>query len=1098
MLFSIRKKIIFFTVVPVTLLYNLIFGIHLYLSIRHATDTVAKRLTEQVWHYANEVDAYIVNLLQQADIVAGVIGSDSDGLNWLPGDLLLETLQSNTLLRGIGLVWYDHSSSQLEGVQALRYGQTIKIVEGVESFGPLLVKAWPRVDDTQKGIWIESASLQNGGKIISHVLPLYKAGRRVGVLKLDVCLSDLRVRVIDTHTGQPKFSIISRQGNYLHTDSKTARRSHHHKIFETLEVYGTPGLWDDLSEVIDKGKPVLRKSWIPMREHEYWFFGAPIRAGPWWLITHIRRDVALGMVSEQAKVDALVMLISLLLTFTCACLVSDRITRPLTQLKQSMDDFTYRQSYPVITKMSDDEVGSLAESFQELLEKLADRDQTLHDMRANNIGHLVQKLRGQYVYFNLDEQGRVIHVSPSIQSILGYKPVEFLGPLNRFIVDAAQRTLFKEQLRGVLSGNASTFELEVLHNDGRHRRLEIFWSDMFDVKGSYSTIEGMANDITERINDTRKFKALLDSAPDATVISTPDGIISMINSRAETMFGFEQQELVNMPLCLLTPLNCRSAHPLLGDLSAVSWEQFCLTGFESHGIDREGRVFPVDITSNPLETDDGLLISMVVRDITERKRIECELTEAKEQAERANRAKGLFLSNMSHELRTPLNGVLGYTQVLLQDREVREGHEKSLRTIESSGRHLLSLINDILDLTKIESSQIELHPVTMDLREMLADVRNMLLEKANSKGLVIKIESASDLPSVIVADEIKVRQILINLMSNGVKYTKSGWIRMLVQKNGERLHFAVKDTGIGIDESGLQRVFEPFRQLKSEYMAGGTGLGLAISRHLVAAMGGELTVSSEVGKGSCFEFSIPLEVGNVEELQGRYRVHRDSYCPELPESWKGQSILVVDDVESNRDMLACLLKIPGFSVQQACNGVEALEALDQNDFVMVLMDIRMPVLDGVEALRRIRQRPHGRRIKVLAVTASVSQEARSGLLMKGFDGFIGKPFDAAELYELIERQLGIEFKLTRSKQVLSTDLDELIAKLNSDKRELFTQCIREAVEMGDLESLQERVKPFGESPDFDELSQYIVQLCEAMDLEQLECLVNKLNLAVGC
>ena len=145
-------------------------------------------------------------------------------------------------------------------------------------------------------------------------------------------------------------------------------------------------------------------------------------------------------------------------------------------------------------------------------------------------------------------------------------------------------------------------------------------------------------------------------------------------------------------------------------------------------------------------------------------------------------------------------------------------------------------------------------------------------------------------------------------------------------------------------------------------------------------------------------------------MEGRYRVHRDSYCPELPDSWKGQPILVVDDIDSNRDMLARLLEIPGFSVHLACNGIEALDTLKLHDFVMVLMDIRMPVLDGIEALRRIRQRPEGRRVKVIAVTASVSQEARSGLLMEGFDGFIGKPFDAAELYELIERQLGIEFQ----------------------------------------------------------------------------------------
>ena len=274
MLFSIRKKIIFFTVVPVTLLYNLIFGIHLYISIQQATDSMAKRLTEQVWHYANEVDAYTLNFMQQANIVAGVIESTSDSLSWLPRELLVETLGSNPLLRGIGLIWYDESSLSLKGIQALRYGQSISIAEGIESFGPLLIKAWPRVDDRQKGVWVESDHLQNGGKIISYVLPLAKDGRRLGVLKMDVCLSDLRVRVrvIDTNMGQPKFSIISQQGNYLHTDSKTARRARHQKIFQTLVDYGTPDLWHDLSDLVTKGKPVLRKSWIPMREHEYWFF----------------------------------------------------------------------------------------------------------------------------------------------------------------------------------------------------------------------------------------------------------------------------------------------------------------------------------------------------------------------------------------------------------------------------------------------------------------------------------------------------------------------------------------------------------------------------------------------------------------------------------------------------------------------------------------------------------------------------------------------------------------------------------------------------------------------------------------------------------
>ena len=1093
MLFSIRKKIIFFTVVPVTLLYNLIFGIHLYLSIQQASESVAKRLTEQVWHYANEVDAYTINVMQQARAVAGMVESTDWRLVASSSEMLVETLGSNSLLRGIGLLLHNDAWQELRGWHVYRYGRFIRTEEGLNRFGALLLQGWGS-KDSKSGFWLESNRLQNGGKIISYVLPLFRNNQRLGLLKLDICLSDLRVRVIDTNMGQPKFSIISDRGNYLHTDSKTARRSQHESIYETLKTYGTYNLWENLTDLIQKGKPVLRRAWVPMREHEYWFFGAPIRSVPCWLITHIRRDVALGMVRDQAKVDALIMLISLLLIFTCASLVSDRITRPLTQLKQSMDDFTYKQSQPVISKVSDDEVGSLADSFQELLDKLAERDHALHDMRANNIGHLVQRLRGRYFYFNLDDQGRVIHVSPSIQSILGYHPAEFLGSFSRMVASAHQE-LFRDQLQAILSGEIATFELDVVHSNGRLRRLEIFWSDMFDAPGKYSVIEGMANDITERINDTRKFKALLDSAPDATVISTPEGIISMVNGRAETMFGFKQPELVNMPLRLLTPVNSRSTHPLLGDLGAVSWEQFCLTGFESFGIDRNGRVFPVDITSNPLETDDGLLISMVVRDITERKRIERELTDAKEQAERANRAKGLFLSNMSHELRTPLNGVLGYTQVLLQDREVRAEHENSLRTIESSGRHLLSLINDILDLTKIESSQIELHPAPLDLRQMQEDVRNILLEKASDKGLEIQLQYDSELPEVIVADEIKLRQILLNLMSNGVKYTNNGWVRMTAGKKDQRLVISVEDTGIGIDAASRQKVFEPFRQLKSGYMAGGTGLGLAISRHLVAAMEGELTVTSELHKGSCFQFDIPLVAGEIRDLEERYQVHREAYCPELPEAWKGKKILVVDDIESNLDMLARLLMIPGFDVQQATNGQEALELIEQQEFELILMDIRMPVLDGIATLRKLRSMPRHKDRKVVAVTASVSQEARSGLLMEGFDGFIGKPFDAAELYELIERQLGVEFILTQAQDDLSTSLDVLVEQIQTKDRQAFSLLLNEFQELGDIESLAQKTAAFQSESDCQALMAFIERLCEKMDLEQLEQLAKKLDAA---
>lgn len=1093
-LFSIRKKIIFFTVVPVTLLYNLIFAIHLYFSIKQASDAVAKRLTEQVWHYANEVDAYTRSIVQQGRYTAEVVSQAEGRSQQCMSELLRDLLDKNPSIRGAGLILFERNGLRSpEAWEARRKHATIEVASGRDLFPVLPLQSWWQdLEQNPDGFWLGPDRKFHGSRGMNFVVPVLGEGPLQGALILDVCLSDLRAEIIDRDLGQPKFSIIDKNGFYLHTDSKTARLMNHKVISNTLEIYGTPNLWGNLDELIEEGKPVLKRKWVPMRNHEYWFFGAPVKAGHWWLITHIRRDVALAVVREQAQVDALIMLISLLLIFTCACLVSDRITRPLSLLKQSMDDFTYRQHKPHVKATTSDEIGGLTESFMELIERLDAREQALHDVRANNIGHLVQRIRGSYFYFNLDQEGRVSHVSPSVQAILGYEPKEFMRLISSFLTTPEQVSFFEERFSAALnSDHGDTFELDFRHKDGSFRRIEIFWTDMRDTPGKYCEIEGMANDITDKISDTKKFKALLDSAPDATVISTPEGIISMVNSRAEILFGFERDELVNMPLKILTPMGSRAEHPLLGgneqvDSSEACWEKFCLRGFESLGVDRDGRVFPVEITSNPLQTDDGLLISMAVRDITRRKRIEKELMDAKEQAERANRAKGLFLSNMSHELRTPLNGVLGYTQVLLQDSAVRTEHEKSLRTIEASGRHLLSLINDILDLTKIESSQIELHPTPLNLHKLLADVRNMVLEKASAKGLDVRLEASADVPEVIVADEIKLRQVLLNLMSNGVKYTVEGWVKLVARVEAESLCFVVEDTGIGIDETNLARVFEPFRQLKAGFQSGGTGLGLAISRHLVVALGGELRVESQVSKGSCFSFTIPLVLAGHQDLPERYRTQKEGFTLRLPDSWKGARILVVDDIESNRDMLASLLTMAGFDVEQADNGQAAIDRIRQQKFVMVMLDIRMPVMDGVEALKVIRAMPEQKGLKIVAVTASVSQESRASMLKQGFDDFLGKPLHAGELYERVGHLLGFEFEAEETPELVAGNEEGLVSGLPLIVRKELRRVMVRALELGDIQWLESRVLQLRGQCETTACIDRIITLCQKMDLEGLE------------
>ena len=573
------------------LLYNLIFGVHLYLSIKQATEAVARRLTEQVWHYANEMDTYAQNIMRMAHSTSGLLGRKEFTDRQDVEGFLENLLQDYQLVQGVSLLWLKNDDRQWKVYSACRHhnnGISVDKNFNVDLY-PQQIWWLQKQSRGRRGYWTEPRGSAEAGWLVSYLVPVYAGQALQGYFMVDVNLAVLRHQVIDTDMAQPKFSILNGFGRYVQTDSQTVQKHHLQSIYQSQDIYGTPGLWSDIRQLVESGRPTFRKIWVPMRQHEYWVVGAPIKSGHWWMITHIRREVALASVREQAQVDALVMLLSLVLIFTCACLVSDRISRPVSRLKQSMDDFTYRQIKPVINTASSDEISSLTESFRTLVAKLADREQALHDARANNIGHLVQRLRGSYFYFNLDPGGCLTHVSPSVEAILGYTEAEFLRPFIGFLNHQDDKLHFREQFRNALEGSwGETFELDIRHKNGSSRRIEIFWSDMGDTAGKLSLIEGLGNDITERVSDTKKFKLLLDSAPDATVIATPEGIISMVNTRAEELFSYHREELVNMPLMLLTPEVARARHPLLGDLSHSSWSELCLLEFESTCVDRQG------------------------------------------------------------------------------------------------------------------------------------------------------------------------------------------------------------------------------------------------------------------------------------------------------------------------------------------------------------------------------------------------------------------------------------------------------------------------------------------------------------------------------
>jgi signal transduction histidine kinase/CheY-like chemotaxis protein len=391
------------------------------------------------------------------------------------------------------------------------------------------------------------------------------------------------------------------------------------------------------------------------------------------------------------------------------------------------------------------------------------------------------------------------------------------------------------------------------------------------------------------------------------------------------------------------------------------------------------------------------------------------LLRAKNAAEAANRAKSAFLANMSHEIRTPMNAILGFSQLMLRTSALTPVQSQYLHTINRSGEHLLALINDILAMSKIEAGRVTLNLTTFDFHGLLADLKSMFCLRTEAKQLRFRVEIGAEVPRLVVSDESKLREVLINLLSNAAKFTDKGHIVLRVRVEGpaetdRRLVVEVEDTGMGISAEEIGRLFQQFEQTQSGLKLGsGTGLGLAISREFVRLMGGDITVRSQPGKGSTFRFAIRLEPGNENDpafLKNRAVSRRVvGLRPGTPPC----RVLVVDDVEDNRVLLARMLGTVGFETHLAIDGADALKQFAAWRPQLILMDKRMPAMDGHQAISRIRASPGGDAVKMMILTASAFDENRQEALTAGADDFLGKPFRESELFGKIQALLHLEF-----------------------------------------------------------------------------------------
>jgi len=540
-------------------------------------------------------------------------------------------------------------------------------------------------------------------------------------------------------------------------------------------------------------------------------------------------------------------------------------------------------------------------------------------------------------------------------------------------------------------------------------------TDMTLVELIASQIAGVINNgqlLQELRQSEQEFRRVIEFSPLAMAITNKEGRVEYLNQKHVQTFGYT---LTDVPTVKDWWFLAYPQHRYRTKIKTNWYTQEQLA--EAQVTCKNGTIRDVEFRYTPI----GDRVLHVLHDVTEHKAVAIALAKAKEEAEQANQAKTAFLANMSHELRTPLNAVLGFTQLLQRETNTTPEQQEYLQTINRSGEHLLSLINDVLELSKIETGRVKLDKANFDLYQMLDDIEAMMRLRAIHRKLQFIFEVNPDVPRYICTDERKLRQVLLNLLGNGIKFTDEGGVvlRVLSQPLANNpslteLKFEVEDTGYGVAVEELNLLFEPFAQTESGRLSqGGTGLGLPLSRQFVELLGGEMAVKSTRGVGTLFSFTVLVQIIASMDVPHQPINHK---VIGLAAGQPKYRILVVEDKVENRLLLKQLLESIGFEVQEASNGQEAYNISLSWQPDLIWMDIRMPVMNGYEATRRIKAQIKD--TPIIALTASAFIEERHLVFEAGCDDLVRKPFRDREIFDKMSEYLGVRYIYQEEKEVL--------------------------------------------------------------------------------